>query len=243
MWAAAGGKIFMHEKKNFSVRLDALFTVLAVNPKGKGTDYSFEVERFFRTEAGIQKELLSRGTVLVKSNTVGKALFLVNRRPVTPEVSNALAIVLSTSAVDDTTDDEAFGTPERKRVGESWEMNRAKMTEVFKPHKDMVVKDLEGKMTLKAVVTNAPVPFMRIGMQIKWKEAPTTLTKDQVSDDITITIDATDDLPLDGNLQSVAETAEFTFSGAGTEKAANGRELETRMTLRRSKTSKAMPLQ
>ena len=73
----------------------------------------------------------------------------------------------------DQTDDELYGTRDRKRVGESWPVDEKILKEVLGNSK-MVMKDLSGKVTLKDVLTNAPGPRLLVIVQISGKPASNT---------------------------------------------------------------------
>lgn len=243
MWVTGAGKLLSEQNMQLAVQWEAVATVLSVNKIGVGTSYSYEVGKLVLTEFGIPRELLSKGTVLVTSNSPEKVDFLVNAKPVTTEVSNALAVVMETSAPNNTPEDETFGTDARKRLNESWEANRAKAAEGFKKEiseDKAVLKDLAGKMMLKAVVTNAPVPFMKIASDFTMKTA--MRRRNEPFNDVTIVTKTSRELPLDHSLQPMGGTAEFVFSTTKTKTFPDEPDIVALMTARRSITSRLTPV-
>jgi hypothetical protein len=242
MSMSSAGKVMREDKKEFTVELDCVSTVLAISPTGKVTRLSFEVSKLVRKDAGLQKEVLPRGTVVVASKAGRKTVFEVDGNAVAPEVAQALDLVMTVSGSDGT-DDELFGTRERKRVGDSWSVNKEAVTQMMSNDPRMAVKDVAGKVTLKEVVKDASGPRLLVTFDVTAKAAPAGATPGVSSQDGTIIMKGTGEFPVDPKLQRTKESMEMDLSTRITRTQNPGnREIEMRMTAKRSMTAKITPV-
>ena len=242
MWSE--GRALREEKKELTVEMDAVSTVLAVGPKGKPTSLSLQIQKLTKMDAGIQKELLPRDTVVTASRVGKKTSFEVNGQAVDPDVTQALELVVSVSNPDlDDTDDDLFGTRERKRVGDSWDANQAAVAKLLMSDPRMTVKDIIGKATLKELIKDASGQRLLVAFEVTGKTVPATPAPGASSQGGTIVMKGTAEFPLDPSLPRVKETAEMNLSARMTGKQnPNGPEVERRMTLKRSTTVKITPI-
>lgn len=107
------------------VRFLAVERVLAVSASGKPTTVEYTVEAFEVTTAGQRSTPLAAGSVLtvVRATQPGaEPTMTVNGRPVAEPVAEALGIVISRRQ-SETSDDDVFGSPTPRRVGERWGIN------------------------------------------------------------------------------------------------------------------------
>jgi hypothetical protein len=241
MWSE--GRALRQEKKELSVEMDAVSTVLAVGPKGKPTRLSLQIQKLTKMDAGIQKELLARDTVVTASRAAKKTSFEVNGQAVEPDVAQALELVVSVGNPElDDTDDDLFGTRERKRVGDSWDANQAAVTRLMSDPR-MTVKDITGKATLKELIKDASGQRLLVVFEVTGKTVPANPAPGASSQGGTIVMKGTAEFPLDPSLPRVKETAEMNLTARMTGKQnPNGPEVERRMTLKRSTTANITPV-
>ncbi|MBI5482626.1 MAG: hypothetical protein HY906_27475 [Deltaproteobacteria bacterium] len=105
------------------VDVEALAEVLAVDAKAQGTRMAYTIERCQKTANAQTTELLARGRVVVVEHREGKARYTVDGERPPKDLEDALGIVISAHEPNSATDDEIFGTKERKRVGDEWAIN------------------------------------------------------------------------------------------------------------------------
>ena len=117
------GRVVTDTDTTMDVEVVALAEVLAVDAKSMGTKMAYSIERAQKTENAQTTELLARGRVVVVEHRDGRTHFTVDgERPPRP-LEEALGIVISAHEPNSATDDEIFGTRERKRVGDEWGIN------------------------------------------------------------------------------------------------------------------------
>ena len=105
------------------VEVDAVAEVLAVDGKQQGVRMAYAIERAQKTENGQTTELLGRGRVVTVEHRGGHAVYLVDGEKPPRPLEEALGIVISAHEPNSATDDEIFGTRERKKVGDEWGIN------------------------------------------------------------------------------------------------------------------------
>ncbi len=238
---SSAGKVLQQEKKEFTVRLEGVLTVLATSTNGKVTRLSVQMGKFVKTEAGVTKDLLPPGTVVVASRGVRRTKFEVNGKALEADVARTLGVVV-TVASKDLTDDEVFGTPDRKRVGDNWDVNSAAMAEMLNDDGSVAVKDVKGKVTLKEVVKDASGPLLHVTFELTGRTAVPPAPPGFSLREGTIGMKGTGDFPLDTKLTPRKETLEMTFSNRTVRKPnPNGAEVEQRMTAKRSMSATISP--
>lgn len=120
-----GGKAAGNDDKQLEVHLVALATVLAVDEKLEASRVEYRVESCSQSSSGKTEEVIPPGTKVVADSKGGETSFTIGGRPVPPDVEEALKVVVSVHSSDSPTDDEIFGTRERKRIGEKWGIQAA----------------------------------------------------------------------------------------------------------------------
>lgn len=233
----SAGRTLRQEKKEFSVELEGVSTTLEVSPKGKPTRLSFQIGKFVKTEAGLQKELLPRDTVVTASRRGAKMVFEVSGTPVSPEIEKALGVVISIGGTD-STDDDMFGTRERRRIGESWGVNKSALAASMNTDPRMTMRDIDGQVTLKDVIKGKPGPVLVLTVDVKGKPVPTAADQRPPVQDALMHMTGTAELPADPSQERLKETMEMTFSGRMTRSPnPNGPQVDARVLSRRSMTA------
>lgn len=157
-----------NESKVLSVHLIAVGRVLAVDSRRRASRTEYLIETLQRTSLGTTEDVLSAGRKVVAESKGGKTMFTVDGGPASAPVSDALSVVISASAPDSPTDDEIFGTRERKRVGESWSIDSASAAAYLsKAGLSVSPKDLEGKVSLDDVTTVGAVKALEITAHLR----------------------------------------------------------------------------
>ncbi len=117
------GRVVTDTDKTVDVEVDAIAEVLAVDSKEQGTKMAYTIARAQQTENAQTTELLARGRVVVVEHRDGRAVFTVDGERPPRKIEEALGIVISAHEPNSATDDEIFGTRERKRIGDEWGIN------------------------------------------------------------------------------------------------------------------------
>jgi hypothetical protein len=148
------GKPMPPRLDSMAVDFTAEVEVLAISPKGHEKKTKFIVSKATRTVGDETVGLLSPGTPIIAERNQTKTEFLVNGIPAAPDVAKALALVIHLDSDEVVSDDDVFGTLERKHVGDSWSVNApAAAADLAHRHQITVdTKNLTGDVTLTKVV-------------------------------------------------------------------------------------------
>lgn len=159
------------KKQDRSVAFDGVVEILEVDAKGRPVKISATVEKLWKNEAGTGSEVLPKGAVIVVSLDGRKQDYQINGMPADADIAKALDLTfsLSKSAV---TDDDVFGTGEKKKAGESWGINTALAKKDFAESFGLRVEDLTGTVTLDGVVSRTDGDALKLSTVIALKAIP-----------------------------------------------------------------------
>ena len=104
------------------IQMESVATVLAVDANGRPTKESHTIVKLLQGAA--HEPLLAAGTKVTASRADRKKMFEINGAPAMGAVAKALDLAVDITS-GGPTDDEIFGTTERKKVGDSWPLNES----------------------------------------------------------------------------------------------------------------------
>jgi len=139
------------EKEELKVELESVATILEVDAKGRSLKESHQIVKLL--EGTNQTPLLAAGTIVVASRSGKKAVFNIAGTSPPNAVINALVTVIDIAS-GGPTDDELFGTKERKKVGDSWPLDEALASREAKEKfagLGMSMESMKGMTTLQSV--------------------------------------------------------------------------------------------
>lgn len=116
----SGTQVVKRDKNELSVEFESEVTVLAIDAKGRPTKESHTIVKLL--EGAGKESIVPAGTKVVASRPNQKMLFEIDGKSLTNAVAKALAEVVGIT-IGGPTDDEVFGTKERKKVGDQWPIN------------------------------------------------------------------------------------------------------------------------
>ena len=220
--AKMDGKVVEEQSKNFSVDFESDVKALEVDKNGEPSKVSLTVDKCILKQGGTEKPLLANGAVVSASVKGDKTVFEIAGQPVDAETAEALDLVVGLGR-NRASDDEIFGTKERKKVGDHWAMNAelaAKDLQDVMKGSTVKKEDVAGTVTLDKVVkvgttdclqisaemtvNNAMMPDMKVAqMKIQAHFSglfPIDFSKDimEESDSITMSITVKDKPDPDG---------------------------------------------
>jgi len=149
------------EEKKWSAKLKGIVTVLKVNKVGSVVQMKFKVDSFTITEGKFTEEALEKGAVIKgeeKDDTNQFELWDEESKlgvPLQDGIAvDALKLLFSLDdAEDKETDDDVFGTKDKKKVGDSWKINAKALAESAGNDKVKIdPKNVTGKISLAGVV-------------------------------------------------------------------------------------------
>jgi len=232
---AVNGVSQKNQKKEIEAQFDGTEKILEVDAKGKETKVTLTVEKFTVTTDGASSEALPKGAVVTASMGADKKpAYEVDGKAVDPSAAQALSLVVELSK-GGPTDDELFGTTDRKKKGESWTPDPAMIQKSLTETADgAVVGDVNAKFTFDDVTGDAMTVNGHVTGSVK-PPLPPSFTVDQSSMDVTLK----GIFPVDVNKIPPAESDEsMTFSFTAHTDAPSGEKVVMKMTMSQSATRK-----
>jgi hypothetical protein len=110
------------KKTEFTIEWESTGTVMEVDSSGRATKESHIIAKMNRIKGTAKEVLLTGGTKVVASVKGKEEVYEIDGKPASRELAEALGHVISLSD-GGATDDDIFGTKERKKVGDSWSIN------------------------------------------------------------------------------------------------------------------------
>jgi hypothetical protein len=167
----ANGNPVKSEKEEFSVEFNGVVEILEVEAKGRPIKISATVEKLVKNDAGADGEVVPKGAVIVVSVDGRKQVYQINGMPAVADVAKVLDLTFSLSK-SVATDDDVFGTHEKKKAGESWSINAALAKKDFAESFGLRVEDLAGKTTFDGVVKRADGDALKLSAVMAIKVIP-----------------------------------------------------------------------
>ena len=166
-------------------RLEAGEIVTGVDANGKETRIKLVVEKFTYTATGHPlMQVLPKGTVISCSVADKKQIYTIAGKPATPDVEKALDMVVDLGT-GEPSKDEDFGTTEKKKKGDTWDLNGAAIKKALESSSNGYEFDhIEGKATLMDVTADTAIYAVRFRGDVKMP-VPQGFTLDEASIDAT----------------------------------------------------------
>jgi len=171
MIASVDGQVVQKREEKYSVEYAADCEVLALTPTGRAAKAKLTITKLVRTSGGQTTELLPAGTVVTAEHVGRRTTFQQGDNAVAPLVSAALTTLGVNMASDNqANDDQVFGTPDRKQVGDSWPINaELAAADLAKMGIPATAENLTGRTTLAEVVSQDGGPVLRLTANIDLK--------------------------------------------------------------------------
>jgi hypothetical protein len=117
-------QVIKEGKSSISGELKGLVTILETDEMMRESKIKLTVSRCAITIDGkdYENNVLTKGTEIIALLDKPKETFLIDNKPVPEEIGKFLSLFFTTNS-SVLTDDDVFGTKERKKVGDSWPVN------------------------------------------------------------------------------------------------------------------------
>jgi hypothetical protein len=162
-------QVVQQKTDDLKIEFESEVTIVEVDKNGQASKESHSVIKCETVRDGARDVLLAPGSILVASAGETGTKFEAQGGPVAPNVAQALELVISVEK-DSETDDQVYGTRERKKVGESWPMNSEAMASNLRRHKAEAQKEnIEGTVKLASVAKVGAVQCLDIQGAISMK--------------------------------------------------------------------------
>lgn len=218
-------------------QLDGTEKVIAVDANGKETNISLTVDKFTQTIGSATSEVVPGGTVIACSVADKKQVYTIDGKPVDAAVAQALDMVVDLSHGQHT-DDEIFGTTDRKKKGDSWDANAAIATSDLKASGGGAeFTDIAVKTTLDDVADDA----LKISARITGKIKP-PLPPEITVDDSTFDAKWAGTFPTDTTKYKPDELQEMVITFSAHADGPSGQKVVIKSTVDQSVTRKTTPV-
>jgi hypothetical protein len=206
-WAKkSGDRVVQKDSSKFSVECECVVTVLAVDDKGKPSKLSLEIEKLGRTDDAGYKELVSKGSIVTVSMKEGAEVSEMDGHRLSLPTQEAIAVVLPLDPYGPT-DDELYGTKERKKPGDHWDANTELIATDFLRRGATVNKeDLTGTVTFEKVVKVGNTECLQISTSLDCAKYVPSVPHGVKVEKGFLKIGSTATLPVTASMQALEST-------------------------------------
>lgn len=160
---AAPGQSGAVVPESVSVHLEGVVTIVEVNADGECTTMVCTVNECVARSGKERKNVVAPGKVITAEAGRWKTKLTPETGTLTIEEDVLLRAVLSLPKLDDTSDDEAFGTTKKVKVGETWPVRQDEIVKLWAAAGYKVKKqNISGTMRVKSVETVDGVECVRV---------------------------------------------------------------------------------
>lgn len=170
------GQEMKRESKRYTVDFEAEVTILDVNKSGGTTSESCKIIKCVKTEGDLQDRILDPGDMLTATLAGKETLFRRNGADVSRDTAEILSKCITLSKTE-ATDDDVYGTSERKKIGDSWPVNAEVMAREFREEHPVKKENISGQIMLTGVTEVGGVKCL----EIKGENTVTGITLPEVS--------------------------------------------------------------
>lgn len=162
MAVTVNGQVVQQSTDEFTIEFESDVTVVEVGKNGEASKESHSVSKCETVREGNREVLLAPGSILTVSAQESGMKFEAQGGPVAPNVAQALEVVISIQK-DAETDDQLYGTQERKKVGDSWPVNAEAVASNLRRTKAEAKKDnVGGSATLAGLVKVGAIQCLEV---------------------------------------------------------------------------------
>lgn len=219
---------------SYGVFAEGTLEVLEVTKEGIDTKLSFTVDSCVAKVDKQDVPLFPKGTVLVGAWDGGErgTVFTLDGHRIPEGVDDLLELIFTTGDPESTSDEEIYGTSDRRKVGDVWPINGAAASRDFaRIGMEVREEDLFGQTTVVDRVSVEGVPALTLRTEFKARSIKSSDQKRKeqkltlVSGDMSSTTSVT--LPVDTSLQPTRAQFKMTINREMAGVDDNGKEVRT----------------
>ncbi len=204
------------EREDMEVHLVGTQIADEVDARGRSMRSRFIVDSFTVSAGGLSGAPLAQGAVITFTapESPERGAFEVQGQVLSELVIHALELVLNTSR-SASTDDEVFRTAGQRRVGETWQVDVARMNQDLSAHAPGLTVD-DGSFTLVDTAEEDGLAMLRVAAEIHGRgvmDAPTPAGPARLTGEMRTVFDGL--VPVDPDLQRGYHTHEMTLAMSG----------------------------
>ncbi len=192
-----------------AVELDAEITVLEVDKEGHSIKESVLVNSCSLKIGDEKSAPFEKGTIITVSVKDNKMVFDIDGKPVDEKIAAALTLVESVYT-GGASDDEVFGTNEKKKIGDSWKINTENIPEDMARH-DIKVdrKNIDGSARIEKIEKSGDLECLLIAAEMSIKDIVPKLPEGLKVESSAMLNTFTALFPVDVSVPRLDQTIEF----------------------------------
>ena len=238
------GKI-QEQGASFKVQLEGTVTVLEIDNLKRPIKTSLLVSKFIGTMNGEvnEREILSKDTRIIAQLRNGKQEFLINGNVASSEITEILCLLMALPTTQ-ATDDDIFGTKERKKIGDSWALDSAKGA-IDCAAKGMTVtaENIKGSTKIEKMVGVDGTKCLQINANIEMNNCVPPLPAGMTIKGSNMSATFSGEFPIDVSLPALSEDATVKSSlEAKAKPSPDAPEITLSMNMSESKHAKYRPI-
>ena len=245
MTMTSQGKILQEKKSSLSATFQGTTTVLKVDDLQRATELKLLVSKCHKKMDGndTEEEVLAKGTQVVVRRRDSKTEFLIDGKVVPKDVAEVLGLFFSLPH-SKVTDDDIFGTKERKKVGDSWAMNSklaAKDSALQGVKVD--VENITGSTKIEEVVVVGGKKCLRLSGKMEISKFAPPLPAGMAVEKSKMSVSASGVFPVDTSIGALSDKTTMTIEVVAKGKPTpDAPELTMSMKMTKSTHTKSKPL-
>lgn len=220
-----------------TIRYVVATEILEVSPKGNARRVALTVRRLTKQSAGVTVELAKPGESFTARLRGRERLVEAQGAPVAPDLAEALAAAVPLRADEDPTDDDLFGSAERRHPGESWPVRADLFATAGAQRVAFDPKEVSGTATLAGLKQAQGLPCVEVRWQIEAHHGsfkPGSLPAGLLGTMSAMSVRGSAVVPVDAALQPVMRDTLIAGTGDFTATAADGRTMTLHRQLRQT---------
>jgi hypothetical protein len=207
------GQVLRKSKKFISAKLEGIVTVLEVDELKREKKISLLVSKsmMYSNVNDREEEALPKGTQVIAQRRDGKKEFFIDGKIANEDIDDMLDIFITIPATQ-ATDDDIYGTKERKNVGESWAVNSVNALKDLAS--DGMVVDLakmEGSTKLERIVEVEGIKCLLLSASIEVSGVVPPLPSGLTVEKSNVSAIFTGEFPLDISIRPLSQIHKMTF--------------------------------
>lgn len=187
------------DEKELSVHLVAEAKVLAVDARLEASRIEYRIESCRKSSSGKTEDVLPAGRTVVAESRGGETVYTLDGdQSPSAETVEALKVVISAHDPNTPSDDEIFGTRERKRVGDKWGINAAAAArDLSKKGLSVSAEDVGGGAQVNRVRTVDAVKVLDVSVHFRAEKLAIPLPQGMRLEKASLEADFTGIVPAD----------------------------------------------
>jgi hypothetical protein len=209
--AKSGDKLLKNEAEKFSVECECVVTVLAVDDKGKPSKLSLQTEKLTRTDDAGVKELVTNGSIITVSMKDGDEVSEMAGHRLPLPAQEAITVILPLDP-NGPTQDELYGTSQRKRPGDRWDANMDLIVkDLLRRSASANKEDLSGTVTFERITNVGKTPCLLISGSIDCTQYVPFVASEVRVEKGFLKIGFSEKLPVAASMQPLETTRSSSF--------------------------------